>query len=54
VTFHGERVRRRYVLFHRGKDWMIHRMDPPEDPEREVAPEGLRPMSATLGAPAGW
>ena len=56
VTFHGERVRGRYVLFHtRGKDWMIHRMDPPEDPEREVAPEGLRPMNATLGTrpPAG-
>ena len=28
---------------------MIHRMDPPEDPEREPAPEGLRPMNATLG-----
>ena len=56
VTFHGERVRGRYVLFHtRGKDWMIHRMDPPEDPERELAPEGLRPMNATLGTrpPAG-
>ena len=34
VTFHGERVRGRYVLFRtRGDDWMIHRMDPPEDPE---------------------
>ncbi len=33
VTFHGERVHGRYVLFRtRGKDWMIHRMDPPEDP----------------------
>ena len=40
----------RYVLFHtRGNDWMIHRMDPPDDPERELAPEGLRPMNATLG-----
>jgi bifunctional non-homologous end joining protein LigD len=59
VTFHGERVRGRYVLFHtRGKDWMIHRMDPPEDPARELAPEGLRPMNATLGTRAptgdGW
>ena len=33
VTFHGERVRGKYVLFRtRGDDWMIHRMDPPEDP----------------------
>jgi bifunctional non-homologous end joining protein LigD len=50
VTLHGTRVHGRYVLFHtRDKDWMIHRMDPPEDPEREIAPEGLRPMNATLG-----
>ncbi|MGQ0825522.1 MAG: non-homologous end-joining DNA ligase [Actinomycetota bacterium] len=49
LTFHGERVRGRYVLFHtRGNQWMIHRMDPPEDPERELPPEGLRPMVATL------
>ena len=49
VTFHGEKARGRYVLFRtRDDDWIIHRMDPPEDPEREVAPEGLRPMSATL------
>jgi bifunctional non-homologous end joining protein LigD len=51
VTFHGDQVRGRYVLFHtRGDDWMIHRMDPPEDPERESPPEDLRPMNATLGA----
>jgi bifunctional non-homologous end joining protein LigD len=49
VTFHGERVRGRYVLFRtRGKDWMIHRMDPPEDPDRASAPESLQPMMATL------
>ncbi len=30
VVLHGERVQGRYVLFPtRGKDWMIHRMDPP-------------------------
>jgi bifunctional non-homologous end joining protein LigD len=40
VTFHGERVRGRYVLFRTdGKNWMIHRMDPPEDPDREPMPE---------------
>jgi bifunctional non-homologous end joining protein LigD len=50
VTFHGERVQGRYVLFRtRGRDWMIHRMDPPLDPEREPMPERLEPMLATPG-----
>jgi bifunctional non-homologous end joining protein LigD len=50
VTFHGERVRGRYVLFRtRGDDWMIHRMDPPEDPEREPMPDQLAPMLARTG-----
>jgi bifunctional non-homologous end joining protein LigD len=50
VTFHGERLHGRYVLFHtRGKDWMIHRMDPPEDPEREPMPEHVKPMLARAG-----
>jgi bifunctional non-homologous end joining protein LigD len=56
VVLHGERARGRYVLFRtKGKDWMIHRMDPPEDPTREPMPEGLRPMLATLspGLPKG-
>src|SRR5688572_23871162 len=48
VTFHGERVRGRHVLFRtRGDDWMIHRMDPPEDPDRAPMPERLEPMLAT-------
>ena len=35
VTFHGERLRGKFVLFQtKGKNWMIHRMDPPE-PGRE-------------------
>ena len=39
VVLHGERVDGRYVLFQtRGKQWMIHRMDPPADPGREVWP----------------
>jgi bifunctional non-homologous end joining protein LigD len=51
VTFHGERVRGRYVLFRtRGKDWMIHRMDPPEDPDREPMPERIEPMLARTGS----
>ena len=50
VTFHGEHLHGRYVLFRtRGDDWMIHRMDPPEDPEREPMPEHLAPMLATTG-----
>jgi bifunctional non-homologous end joining protein LigD len=50
VTFHGERVRGRYVLFRtRGDDWMIHRMDPPDDPEREPMPDHLPPMLARTG-----
>jgi bifunctional non-homologous end joining protein LigD len=43
ITFHGERLHGRYVLFRtRGDDWMIHRMDPPEDPEREPMPGRAR------------
>jgi bifunctional non-homologous end joining protein LigD len=49
VTLHGERVHGRYVLFRtNGKQWMIHRMDPPEDPGRSAPPNDLRPMLATL------
>jgi bifunctional non-homologous end joining protein LigD len=58
VTFHGERLNGRYGLFPIGrrgregseKDWMIHRMDPPADPEREPMPERLLPMLAGAGA----
>jgi bifunctional non-homologous end joining protein LigD len=52
VTFHGERVRGRYVLFRAGrdpKDWMIHRMDPPERADRDPMPERVVPMLARLG-----
>jgi bifunctional non-homologous end joining protein LigD len=55
VTFHGERLHGRYGLFPIGrdaaseKDWMIHRMDPPDDPEREPMPERVVPMLARLG-----
>jgi bifunctional non-homologous end joining protein LigD len=45
ATFDGERLKGRYVLFQtRGKNWMIHRMDPPGDPERVLMPDDLRPM----------
>jgi bifunctional non-homologous end joining protein LigD len=57
ITFHGERLSGRYGLFPIGrkgdkeaeKDWMIHRMDPPADPEREPMPERLTPMLAGAG-----
>jgi bifunctional non-homologous end joining protein LigD len=57
VTFHGERLNGRYGLFPIGrrgqegseKDWMIHRMDPPADPEREPMPERILPMLAGTG-----
>jgi bifunctional non-homologous end joining protein LigD len=57
VTFHGERLSGRYGLFPIGrkgdkdaeKDWMIHRMDPPADAEREPMPERLTPMLAGAG-----
>jgi bifunctional non-homologous end joining protein LigD len=56
VRLRGERVHGRYVLFRtRANQWMIHRMDPPEDPGRRHAPNDLRPMLATLKerAPSG-
>jgi bifunctional non-homologous end joining protein LigD len=52
VTFHGERLSGHYGLFPIGKtgdsanDWMIHRMDPPADPDREPMPERIVPMMA--------
>jgi bifunctional non-homologous end joining protein LigD len=55
VTFYGERLRGRYGLFPIGRgpdqanDWMIHRMDPPEDPDRRPFPEQIAPMLARPG-----
>jgi bifunctional non-homologous end joining protein LigD len=51
ASFHGERMRGRYALFRtRESDWMIHRMDPPEDPAYEPMPERIKPMLARSGA----
>ena len=49
VTLFGEKVTGRYSLFRtRGRDWMIHRMDPA--PEGwEPLPRDLRPMQASAG-----
>ncbi|MDW5596498.1 DNA ligase D [Conexibacter stalactiti] len=51
VTLRGERVEGRYGLFPIGRrdEWMIHRMDPPQDPARERLPEHLPPMLAKAG-----
>jgi bifunctional non-homologous end joining protein LigD len=53
VRFHGERAQGRYALFRTGqeRDWMIHRMDEPVDPERRWPPEFVPPMLARLGEP---
>jgi bifunctional non-homologous end joining protein LigD len=48
VTLEGARVNGRYALFQtKGRNWMIHRMDPPAA-GRTPAPTDLRPMLATL------
>jgi bifunctional non-homologous end joining protein LigD len=52
VALHGERLDARYALFaigEDGRDWMIHRMDPPTDGEREPMPERVVPMLARAG-----
>jgi bifunctional non-homologous end joining protein LigD len=58
-SFRGERLNGRYALFRAGgeKDWMIHRMDPPQR-RGDPFPEPLVPMLARLAKlPAdddGW
>ena len=55
VVLHGERARGRYVLFQtKDNQWMIHRMDPPEDPERQPMPTGWRPMPANRSSTCSW
>jgi bifunctional non-homologous end joining protein LigD len=63
VALHGERVDARYALFpidggEQPKNWLIHRMDPPADPDREPMPARIAPMLARSGSlPAdddGW
>ena len=49
IDLHGKRLQGRYVLFQtRGNDWMIHRMDPPQDPGRKPMPDKVAPMLAKL------
>ncbi len=50
ATFNGERLNGRYALFAtRGKDWLLHRMDPPADPSYEPMPDSIKPMLARSG-----
>jgi len=52
VVLHGSRVEGRYVFFQfRDRDWMVHRMDPPRDPNWVPVPEDVRPMRAVAGDP---
>jgi bifunctional non-homologous end joining protein LigD len=50
VRLHGDRHQAEgtYALFRTrsDRDWMIHRMDPPADPERRWPPEVVPPMQA--------
>jgi len=49
IRLNGEKVSGRYALFRtRGDDWMIHRMDPPEE-GWEAMPADLAPMRAVGG-----
>jgi bifunctional non-homologous end joining protein LigD len=54
-------VQGRYVFIRTGgktgADWLVKRMDPPQDPDWQPLPEHLQPMLATAGklpAGAGW
>jgi bifunctional non-homologous end joining protein LigD len=50
MVLEGERVQGRYALIKtKGKNWLIHRMDPPADPGAEPMPERIEPMKATTG-----
>ena len=49
VVLDGQRVQGKYVLFKTGgKQWMMHRMDPPPT-DWQPMPELIRPMMATSG-----
>lgn len=59
VTLSGDRAHGKYALFSMrgGKEWLIHRMDPPADPERKPVPIGVPAMRATAGdlpEDGGW
>lgn len=50
VVLRGSRVSGRYVLFRtKDKQWMVHRMDPPPQPDWQPVPQLIRPTLATIG-----
>lgn len=51
VTLDGQRVSGKYALFSMrgGRDWLIHRMTPPDDDARVPVAVGLRPMVPSEG-----
>ncbi|MGH9164972.1 MAG: DNA polymerase ligase N-terminal domain-containing protein [Acidimicrobiales bacterium] len=50
ITLHGRRAEGLHVLFRTGeRQWMLHRMDPAQDPGRQLMPSDLRPVVATRG-----
>src|SRR5688500_3492631 len=50
VVLHGERAKGKHVLFRTdGKNWMMHRTDPAEDPTRELMPDDARPLEPVPG-----
>jgi len=50
VTLHGARAQGRYVLFKtRGRQWLMHRMDPPTRSYQKF-PSGFAPMLAAPGS----
>jgi bifunctional non-homologous end joining protein LigD len=49
IRLDGERVQGRFALFRTKQDWLMHRMDPPENPG-DPFPDDLSPMKATLAS----
>jgi bifunctional non-homologous end joining protein LigD len=59
VVLHGRRVEGRYALIQtNGRNWLMHRMDPPQDPDRRLVPDDIRPCAWRAGRlprqPDGW
>jgi bifunctional non-homologous end joining protein LigD len=53
-TLTGERAHGRHALFQTGgRNWMIHRMDPPEDPDRRHLPDRFPIVTPAAGPVPG-
>ncbi|WHT15956.1 non-homologous end-joining DNA ligase [Crossiella sp. CA-258035] len=49
VVLHGRRANGRYLFSRKGENWMVHRLDAPENPDWLPLPEAVPPMLATPG-----